>query len=322
MNNELIISQTPIENRIFTIRGVQVMLDRDLAEMYGVLIKQLNQQVKRNLDRFPDDFMFQLTESEWEILRSQNVTLRLEDAYLESENEITIPLRSQNVTLKSTHGKHRKYLPFVFTEQGVAGLSGVLKSEAAAKAHVAIMRAFAAMRKIIASHSGLIQRMDGLEQKQLETDQKFERVFKALEGDTIPAQCVFFNGQVFNAYELTSKIIRSAKQSIVLIDNYIDDTTLIHLSKKKKGVTVLLLTKKITEQLKLDIKKANEQYGGFEAKVFTQSHDRFLIIDGGKEVYHFGASLKDLGKSWFAFNKIDKGSVESIINAISTQFQN
>ena len=132
----------------------------------------------------------------------------------------------------------------------------------------------------------------------------------------IPTQGIFFDGQVFDAYELVSKIIRSAKQSIVLIDNYIDDTTLTHLIKKKKQIKVLLLTKNINKQLNLDIQKANEQYGNFEVKQFTLSHDRFLIIDN-KEIYHLGASLKDLGKRWFAFSKMDKSSVESIINSIS-----
>jgi hypothetical protein len=290
------------------------MLDRDLAELYGVEVKRLNEQVKRNIGRFPPDFCFQLTKNEFDDsnFRSQITTLNAENAPNETESLI---LKSQIATSRS-HGGVRK-MPYAFTEQGVSMLSAVLRSDIAVEISVHIMRAFVTMRKTISANAGLVQRIEGLELRQLETDQKFERVFKALEGDTIPVQCVFFNGQVFNAYELTSKIIRSAKQSIVLIDNYIDDTTLTHLSKKKKGVAVLLLTKKITEQLKLDVKKANEQYGGFTVKLFTQSHDRFLIIDGGKEIYHFGASLKDLGKSWFAFNKIDKGSVENIVNAIS-----
>ena len=133
----------------------------------------------------------------------------------------------------------------------------------------------------------------------------------------IPTQGIFFDGQVFDAYELTSKIIRSATQSIALIDNYIDESTLTHLAKKKKGVRAVLLTKKIDKQLSLDIKKANSQYGDFYAKTFAQSHDRFLIIDRGVEVYHIGASLKDLGKKWFAFSKMDKVSVAGIINAVS-----
>ncbi|MBK8806425.1 MAG: ORF6N domain-containing protein [Bacteroidales bacterium] len=291
MSKEIDIAQKFIENKIFTIRGLQVMLDRDLAEIYTITTGRLNEQVKRNADRFPDDFMFQLTEKDWEILKSQNA-------------------------ISSEHGGRRK-LPYVFTEQGVASLSGVLKSETAAKVHVAIMRAFVEMRKLIANHSGLLQRIEGIERKQIESDLKFEQIFKALESkNTIPTQGVFFNGQVFDAYELASKIIRSAKQSIVLIDNYIDESTLTHLSKKEKTATVLLLTKNIDKQLLLDVKKANEQYGSFQAKPFTQSHDRFLIIDNN-EIYHLGASLKDLGKKWFAFSKLDKSSVTSILNSIS-----
>jgi len=219
--------------------------------------------------------------------------------------------------LNTQRGRNIKYLPYVFTEQGVAGLSGVLKSETATKTYVAIMRAFVIMRKYIQNNQLIVSRLDHVERKQLETDQKFERVFKALGDNTIPSQGVFFEGQVFDAYELTSKIIRSAKHSIVLIDNYIDENTLTHLAKKKKGVNVLLLTKNISKQLGLDIRKANAQYGGFNATQFTQSHDRFLIIDEGKEVYHLGASLKDVGKKWFAFSKMGKDSVKSIIDAIS-----
>jgi spore coat polysaccharide biosynthesis predicted glycosyltransferase SpsG len=173
------------------------------------------------------------------------------------------------------------------------------------------------MRKLITHHSGLLQRMERIEYRQLETDHKFEQVFKALESnDAIPAQGVFFDGQVFDAYEFASKVIRSAKNSIVLIDNYIDETTLAQLAKKATGVKAIILTKTISKQLKLDMQKANEQYGHFETKPFTQSHDRFLIIDE-KEVYHLGASLKDLGKKWFAFSKMEVKSVQSILNSIS-----
>ena len=303
MNKEIVLSQTQIENRIFTVRGVQVMLDSDLAEIYETPVKRVNEQVKRNIERFPADFMFQLTESEWENVKSQISTSSL---------------RSQNATLEDERGKHRKYLPFVFTEQGVSGLSGVLKSETAAKVHVAIMRAFVAMRKFIQNNQFIDSRLSRIERKQLETDQNFERVFRALENkDIIPNQGVFFDGQVFDAYELASKIIRSAKQSIVLIDNYVDESALTHLAKKKKGVKALILTKNTGKQLNLDIQKANAQYGGFDVKQFTQSHDRFIIIDNGKEVYHIGASLKDLGKKWFAFSKMDKGTVAHIISAIA-----
>jgi len=305
MSKELVVSQMHIENRIFTVRGVQVMLDRDLAEMYQVETKVLNQAVKRNIERFPSDFMFQITEPERKALRSQNVTLKEES------------LRSQNVILENNRGKHSKYLPFVFTEQGIAGLSGVLKSEMSAKVHVAIMRAFVAMRKIIQDNRLVYSRLDKMEQKQLETDQKFDKVFKALDANVIPSQGVFFDGQVFDAYELASKIIRSAKESIVLIDNYIDENTLTHLAKKKKGVKALLLTKSTSKQINLDVQKANAQYGDFAIKQFTQSHDRFLIIDKGEAVYHIGASLKDLGKRWFAFSRMNKDSVASIVSAVA-----
>lgn len=295
------ISQQQIENRIFNIRGEQVMLDSDLAEMYQVETKVLNQAVSRNMDRFPDDFMMQLTQEEWDNLRTQIATTSL---------------RSQNVTLNNNRGKHRKYLPFVFTEQGVSGLSGVLKSETATKMHVAIMRTFIGLRKLISNNQLVVHRLDSIERKQLETDQKFEQVFKALESkDIIPNQGVFFDGQVFDAYELASKIIRSAKKSIVLIDNYMDESTLIHLNKKNEKVKVNLLTKNISKQLALDVKKANEQYGNFETKIFDKSHDRFLIIDHS-EIFHLGASLKDLGKKWFAFSKLDKGSVGSILSEL------
>jgi len=312
MNKELIISQKQIENCIFTIRGVQVMIDRDLAEMYQVETKVLNQTVKRNIERFPKEYRFQLTEKETEEL----LVVCNRFGHLGADNATTVS-RSQIVTLNNKRGQNIKYLPYAFTEQGVAMLSAVLRSEMAIKVSIQIINAFVQLRKIVQNNQLIYSRLDQVERKQLETDQKFEVVFKALENkDAIPTQGVFFDGQVFDAYELASKIIRSAKQSIVLIDNYIDETTLTHLAKKKNNVKVLLLTKSIGKQLDLDIQKANEQYGGFTAKQFTQSHDRFLIIDS-KEIYHLGASLKDLGRKWFAFSEMDKSSVESIIKAIS-----
>jgi len=291
MSKELTISQKQIENKIFVFRDTQVMIDRDLAEMYQVETRVLNQAVKRNIERFPEMFRFQLSETEFENWKSQIV--------MSSEDKM---------------GLRRP--PFAFTEQGVAMLSAVLRSDVAVKVSIQIINAFVEMRKLIANHSGLLQRMDGIERKQLETDQKFEKVFKALESkDLIPNQGVFFDGQVFDAYELASKIIRSAKTSIVLIDNYINEDTLTHLAKKSKAVKVSLLTKTISKQLTLDVKRANEQYGEFELRNFTKSHDRFLMIDH-TEVYHLGASLKDLGKKWFAFSKMDKSSVESILKEI------
>lgn len=290
MSNNIILSQLQIESLIFVVRGVQVMLDNDLAELYQTETKYINRAIKRNPNRFPSDFAFQLDDKEWENLKFQLGT-------------------------SSSHGG-RRTPPYAFTEQGVAMLSAVLQSDSAIKVSIQIIKAFVEMRKLIANHSGLLQRMDGIERKQLDTDQKFERIFKALESkNEIPTQGVFFDGQVFDAYEIASKIIRSAKKNIVLIDNYIDESTLTHLSKKTKAVKVLLLTKAITKQLTLDVKKANEQYGNFELQPFTKSHDRFLIIDH-REVYHLGASLKDLGKKWFAFSKLDKNSVANILNEI------
>jgi hypothetical protein len=299
MNNELSISQKHIENRIFTISAVQVMLDYHLAELFIVETKRLNEQVKRNTKRFPLSFMFQLTLSEWDKLQSQIAT-----------TEISDDLRSQIATAK------RRTLPFVFTEQGVAMLSAILNSDTAINVSIQIMDTFVKMRQIVLQNSLINLRLDKIEIKQLDNEQKFEQVFKALESkNTIPNQGVFFDGQVFDAYELASKIIRSAKATIVLIDNYMDESTLTHLSKKIKEVKVLLLTKTVSKQIILDIKKANEQYGNFEIKPFSKSHNRFLIIDH-TEVYHLGASLKDLGKKWFAFSKLEKNSIANILNEI------
>jgi len=280
-----IIKQSEIQNRIFTFRSVHVMIDRDLAELYQVETKILNQAVKRNIDKFPKEFRFQLTKEEHEFLRLQNVTL------------------------KDKRGKHSKYLPYVFTEQGVSMLSAVLRSDTAVKISITIMNAFVEMRKFIATNATIFQRLDKIELKQLVTDQKFEKVFKALESkDTIPKQGIFFDGQIFDAHKFVSDIVRTAKKTIVLIDNYVDDTVLTLLSKKRKDVTCTILTKTTSKQLKLDVSKYKKQYGEISLKKFDRAHDRFLIIDN-ELIYHFGASLKDLGKKWFAFSKMEKDSV-------------
>ena len=274
----------------------------------------MNQAVKRNIERFPETFRFQLSEAE----TSELLTHKDRLGFLNSQNDY-LDSRSQIVTLneKSTKRGHNiKYLPYVFTEQGVAMLSAVLRSDVAVQVSIQIMNAFVEMRKLMANHSGLLQRMEGIERKQLESDQKFEQVFKALEaGKPDPTQGIFFDGQIFDAYAFMSRIIKKAKKEIILIDNYIDESTLTHLSKKAKPVKVILYTKTISQQLTLDVKKANEQYGGFEIHSFAKSHDRFLVIDGNT-VYHIGASLKDLGKKWFAFTKMEKDSVENILKAI------
>jgi hypothetical protein len=256
---------------VYQLRGYPVALDADIAERFGTTTGPFNQTIRRNIDRFSEDFAFQLTAVEWDDLKSQNVI----------SNNDKMGLRRP---------------PFVFTEQGVAMLSAVLRSQTAVIVSLEIMNAFVALRKTLIFQSGILQRIEGIERKILESDQKFDKVFKALENkDSVPSQGVFFDGQVFDAYELASKIIRSAKKTIILIDNYINEATITHLAKKEKVVRVSLLTKTISKQLELDIRKANEQFGGFEAKVFDKSHDRFLIIDG-KEIYHLGASLKDLGR--------------------------
>lgn len=292
MSKEVILSQKHIETRIFNFRGVQVMIDRHLAEMYQVETRVLNQAVKRNIERFLEAFRFQLSESEFENWKSQIV-----------------------MSNKDRMGLRRP--PYAFTEQGVAMLSAVLRSDMAVKVSIQIINAFIEMRKIIANHSGLIQRMEGVERKLLETDHKFEQIFDALENkDMIPTQGVFFDNQVFDAYELASKIIRSAKKQIVLIDNYINESTFTHLSKKKKGAKCIIFTKNPSNRIRLDLAKANEQYGDFEIKEFDKSHDRFLILDE-ETVYHLGASLKDLGKRWFAFTQLNKESVESILKEIN-----
>ncbi len=299
MSENNLIAIDGIQNRIYTIRGVQVMLDSDLAKFYGTETKLLNRAVKRNRERFPEEFMFQLTEYEYEGIRSQLLILK------DSEN-----LRFQNGT-SSGHGG-RRYYPYAFTEQGVAMLSGVLRSETAVKMSIQIIKAFVAMRRLIASNAQIFQRLDTLETKQLETDQKIDHVLNAMECKEIqPKQGIFFDGQIFDAYKFVADLIRTAQISITIIDNYIDDTVLTHLTKRNEDVKVTIFTKTISKQLALDIKKFNAQYLPIEIKEFKNSHDRFIVIDN-TTIYHFGASLKDLGKKWFAFSKMDIEAVEML----------
>ncbi|MDP2209153.1 MAG: ORF6N domain-containing protein [Bacteroidota bacterium] len=289
-----------IQQRIYNLRDMQVMLDNDLAELYGVKTKVLNQAVKRNSERFPEEFMFQLNEKEHDLLRSQSIDFGSDT------------LRSQIVTLKSRRGRHRKYLPYAFSEQGVAMLSAVLRSETAVKVSIQIMKAFVAMRRFIIANAQVFQRLDTLELKQIETDKKVETVLTAIDGkQPQPKQGIFFDGQVFDAYQFISGLIRSAQKSLVLIDNYVDETVLTLFLKRKKAVKFSILTQNISKQLELDVKKHNSQYPRIEVKEFNISHDRFMIIDS-EDVYHFGASLKDLGKRWFAFSKMDFGAVKML----------
>ena len=277
-----------IKSQIYSIRGKQVMLDSDLAKMYGVPLKRLNEQVKRNLSRFPKEFRFQLTKDEYYFLRSQFATLKV---------NASIP------NDKGGRGKHRKHLPYAFTEQGVSMLSAVLHSDYAIKVSVHTMNAFVEMRRFLINNESLFQKVNSIENKQLEYDEKFDILFKALDKNKLnPDFGIFYDGQMFDAYTFVSDLIRSAKTSILLIDNYIDDTVLKMFSKSKSQVKIHLYTKRISKQLLLDLEKYNSQYSLITLKEFTQAHDRFLIID--KTVYHFGASLKDLGKKWFAFSKM------------------
>ncbi len=294
INNKFNPSTIEIENRIFTIRGVQVMIDSHLAEMYDIEIRGLNQAVKRNKERFPVNYMFQLTSEEWDFLRSQFVTLKNID------NK-----RFQTEVLNENRGKHRKYLPYAFTEQGVAMLSAVLRSETAVRVSLQIMDAFVEMRKVLTQNAGLFQRLEKIEIKQLEADRKFDQLFAALESkNPEPDKGIFYEGQIFDAYSFVSNKIRSAQKSIILVDNYMDDTVLTLFIKRNAGVKASFYTKNISKQFLLDLQKHNAQYPPIELFELKAAHDRFLIIDN-TELYHIGASLKDLGKKWFAFSKMN-----------------
>jgi len=282
-----------IEQCIFTIRGLQVMLDSDLAELYGVETKRLTEQVRRNGARFPDSFRFQLSDVEWDTVR------------IEREETDRDLLRSQFATLENGRGKHRKYMPYVFTEQGVAMLSAVLRSDTAVAVSIRIMQAFVAMRNTLLFQTPLVQRVERLEEFKHDANTRIDLLFKVLEEKSpTPEKGIFFEGEVFDAWMFVSDLVKSAEKSIILIDNYIDDTVLKLLSKRQSGVMITLFTRKISSQLVLEADKFNSQYGGLEIKLLATCHDRFLIIDE-TALYHIGASLKDLGKRWFAFSKID-----------------
>lgn len=199
----------------------------------------------------------------------------------------------------------RRYLPYVFNEQGIAMLSAILRSEIAIKVSIEIMNAFVEMRRMLISNASLFHRLDKIEIKQLETDQKIEEIFKALDSDKLHSEKgIFYNGQVFDAYTFVSDIIRDAKSSIILLDNYVDDTLLTLMGKRNANVTALIYTKTISNLLRLDLQRYNSQYPPIDIEIFSNTHDRFLIIDNS-ELYHIGASLKDLGKKWFAFSRMD-----------------
>ena len=281
--------QLSVESRIFTIRGVQVIIDKDLAELYGVSTKRLNEQVRRNINRFPSSFRFQLTADE--------------------TAEVVANCDRLN-TLRFSPTK-----PFAFSEQGVAMLSSVLHSDEAVEISIKIMNAFVAMRHFLLSNAQIFQRLDRMELKQLETDHKIEQIFDKLEEQSvIPKQNIFFDGQIFDAYRFVAGLIKSAKKEIVLIDNYADETVLTMLDKRGPSVKATIYTKQVSAQFQLDINRHNAQYPPIEVQAFNKAHDRFLIID--EKVYHIGASLKDLGKKWFAFSLMQDITPQDLISRI------
>jgi len=272
-SSQIAIEQVNIGQLIMTIRDTQVMVDRDLALLYGVETKRLNEQVRRNLERFPERFRFQLTKEEF--------------------NELVANC-DRFKTLK-----HSSSAPYVFTEQGISMLSTVLRSQTAIDVSIRIMDAFVAMRHFLANNAQIFQRLANIEYHQIETDRRIDEVFKRLDANTQPQQGIFYDGQVFDAYQFFCDLVRKAKKSIVLIDNYVDDTVLTLLDKRGNGVSATIYTQHISQQFQLDINRHNSQYPAINVEHFNRAHDRFLLIDD--EVYHIGASIKDLGKKWFAF---------------------
>ena len=249
-----------IESLIHIVRDEQVLLDSDLAKLYGVETKALNQAVKRNIQRFPSDFMFQLTKEEC--------------------------LRSQIVTLNGGRGQHLKYLPYAFTENGIAMLSSILRSERAIEVNIRIMRAFTLMRDFIKKHGSIFQRLNRLEIKQLKTDEKVDTILDRLNRYEETTEGIFFDGQIFDAYAFVAGLIRKAERRIVVIDSYVDESVLVQLSKRKPGVTVDIYDGRISSQLRQDVTRHNTQYPGVTLHNYTKAHDRFLIID--EDVYHTG----------------------------------
>ncbi len=294
MNNNLIeIKAENIKKLIYTIRGKQVMLDSDLAMLYQVETRVLNQAVKRNIKRFPEKFMFRLTDEEYKVLISQIVI-------------------SKNA---ETRGGRQK-LPYVFSEAGIAMLSAVLRSEIAIDVSVKIMDAFVEMRRFLVNNKELFSRLDRMELKQLETDQKLEQVFNYIATSKVVSQKIFFNGQIYDAFSLLVDIVKQADSSIILIDNYVGLDTLNILAKKKGGVKVDIYTTKKSNLTKNDIKKFNLQYHNLAVHQIDTFHDRFMILDESS-CYHIGASIKDAGNKSFAISKIeDKRNISDILSRL------
>ena len=282
-------SSYEVEELIFTIRDKQVMIDYHLAQLYGVETKVLNQQVKRNIERFPERFRFQLTDDE-------------------RDKVVTICDHLSKLKFSKTN-------PYAFTEQGVAMLSAVLRSETAVAVSVRIIDAFVEMRRFLSKDMNILKRIDNLERSSMEANKKFDKIFSVIEsGNVCSAQGIFFNGQVFDAYIFVTKLIRSATRSIVLIDNYVDESVLLMLDKREPNVFARIYTQNISPKLDLDMKKHNSQYEPIDVVLFREAHDRFLLVDD--KVYHIGASLKDLGKKWFAFTLMNDIAAEWLVSKI------
>lgn len=291
--NLVIVDNREIQNMIYTIRGKQVMVDSDLATLYQVTTKRLNEQVRRNKNRFPSEFMFRLTAEEYEYLRSHFATSSEDNA----------------------HGG-RRYMPYVFTEQGIAMLSAVLKSDIAVEVSVKIMNSFVEMRRFLISNQELFSRLDRIEIKQLETDRKFEEVFNYMAANTEIKQIIFYDGQIYDAFSFIVGLIEKVKKTIILIDNYVDVNTLNILCKKSQGVDIVIVTAGKGNLSAKDITKFNAQYPKLSVKTTKDFHDRFLILDK-TEVYHIGASIKDAGKKSFGITKIeDKDLINGIVNKV------
>ena len=274
-----------IKNLIYNIRGKQVMIDSDVAILYHYPTKRINETVNRNKKRFPEDFCFQLTELDIKNMRSQIAT-----ASKNFENKF----------------RNKKHLPYAFTEQGIAMLSGLLKNDIAIQVSINIMNAFVEMRKFILLNGEVFQEINTIKEKLLEYDKKFDVVFNELQNNKEKEfkQKIFFDGQIYDAYSLIIDIIKKAKNKILIIDNYIDDSILKMLSKKNKNVEVVILTSQNCNITKLDIQKFNKQYSNLKLAYTNKFHDRFIVIDN-KELYHCGASLKDLGKKCFAISRME-----------------
>ena len=278
------ISNEEIKNLIYTIRGKQVMLDSDVAMLYHYPTKRINEAVNRNKQRFPENFCFQLSEEEYKSLRFKNFTFNeINSKDINEDNS----LRSQIATLDESagRGKHRKYLLYVFTEQGIAMLSGLLKNDIAIQVSINIMNAFVEMRKFLAVNGQLFERLTNVEYKLLEHDKKFDKVFDQLQNEENIKQKIFFEGQIYDAYSLIIDIFKKANKKILIIDNYIDDSVLKMLTKKNKNVEVVILTSDKSNIQKIDIQKFNKEYPILKVAKTNKFHDRFIVIDN-KELYH------------------------------------